>query len=801
MRKSAAPSFRKIDHPKANVSGPHNRSVHSTSTKCNENIAPIPPENVTNSNDPPSESKLVYNVVWGKRTTKKHKTFEDDGTLTISNKTATLRGSDGNHLGSSTIKPEEIEIGSRLTVGSNDIEIIEQATGVKLPKRKADDDEVQNSETKKKSKSNPSSFQPYMVLSHSAAKKPSARINFGLERQMDYEPLIMPEPTQEHQLKFNAANRSVKEVSVIPCCARQLRPHQREGVQFLYECLMGFRHIDHVGCILADEMGLGKTLQCISVCYTLLRQGPYGLSVANRILILAPSSLVENWDKEIKKWLGQLRAYTFQIDSKHKIHDFANAKHIPFLLISYEMFTKHFDELKTVHFDIMICDEGHRLKNQAVKVSTMLNQIDCARRVILTGTPIQNDLHEFFSLVSFVNPNILGTYDEYKRFYELPILASQQPHASEWVVELGEERAKQLNELTSSFILRRTQDVNQKYLPKKQEFVVFCKQSALQRDMIEASLELYNNNDDPANGLQIIMNLKKICNHPALINAGNQTDTVTEQIRNLVPSWDGMGPFDSGKLCVLHDLLHEMRKRQEKLVLISYHTKTLDILQGWLDHLDFTHCRLDGTTPSNARSAIVEDFNNPAKDLFVFLLSAKAGGVGLNLIGASRLVLFDNDWNPASDLQAMSRIWRDGQKKEVFIYRLILAGSIEEKIFQRQLSKVALTGCVVDQSSKKEKLKLSNEELKDLFSIQIAVDECATHELLDCQCNGDGLNVEQYKEMDLPATSDPTKSLQMHELSSWQHYKYPIDSGLLAEMCMPNVSEEIAFIFRNQNDT
>lgn len=224
----------------------------------------------------------------------------------------------------------------------------------------------------------------------------------------------------------------------------------------------------------------------------------------------------------------------------------------------------------------------------------------------------------------------------------------------------------------------------------------------------------------------------------ALMNTGSQNDPVTQQILDFIPSWEDMVAFDSGKLCVLHDLLHEIHKRQEKLVLISYHTKTLDLLQGWINHLNFTYCRLDGTTPSNARNAIVEDFNNPEKDLFIFLLSAKAGGVGLNLIGASRLVLFDNDWNPASDLQAMSRIWRDGQKKGVFIYRFILAASIEEKIFQRQLSKVALSGCVVDQNSKKEKLKLSNEELKDLFSIQHSIDVCATHELLNCSCNGDG---------------------------------------------------------------
>lgn len=130
------------------------------------------------------------------------------------------------------------------------------------------------------------------------------------------------------------------------------------------------------------------------------------------------------------------------------------------------------------------------------------------------GTPIQNDLQEFYALVDFVNPKLLGTYSEYKRNFEAPIVASQQPNATECVVELGEERAKDLNELTSSFILRRTQDVINQYLPKKQEFVVFCKQSDLQRNIIELSLDLYERNDDPANGLQIITNLKKICNHP-----------------------------------------------------------------------------------------------------------------------------------------------------------------------------------------------------------------------------------------------------------------------------------------------
>lgn len=158
--------------------------------------------------------------------------------------------------------------------------------GVQLPfKRKSDDVEEGESVNKKKTKSNPSCFQPYLVLANSVRKNSTAKMNFGLNNRKDFVPLIMPEPPQDHQLKFNTSNRDIRAVSIIPCCAKELRPHQREGVQFLYECLMGFRSIEHFGCILADEMGLGKTLQCISVCYALLKQGPYGLNVASRVLV------------------------------------------------------------------------------------------------------------------------------------------------------------------------------------------------------------------------------------------------------------------------------------------------------------------------------------------------------------------------------------------------------------------------------------------------------------------------------------------------------------------------------------
>lgn len=700
--------------------------------------------NTSTGNIHRSEGSTHYlSVVWGKRSSKKHKTWEGDGSLEVSVNTATLRDIDGKYLGSTSVKPDDVEEGCRLVVGSNEVEIIERLSGppsVATKHTKPTIDDAEEHQSKRTKPSNPASFTPNLVLCNNGSLKISKRMNFSLNVKMDYEPLIMPEPSDQHQKKYNLSKRPISEVSVLGALVRVLRPHQRSGVTFLYECLMGYRNIDQLGCILADEMGLGKTLQCITVCYTLLKQGPYGMAICTKVLILTPSSLVDNWNNEINKWLGRERAYTYQLDAKNKASHYANASHIPFLLISYEMFAKHFEELKEIRFDIIICDEGHRLKNSQIKASVILDQMPCRRRVILTGTPIQNDLQEFHALINFVNPGIIGTYQEFKRTFEIPIIYSQQPNAAEDLRELGEQRALELSRLTDAFILRRTQDINNKYLPKKQEFVVFCRPSELQQFLLRKVLESYENKLENTSGsaFQLISMLKKICNHPSLVQSlsEQQENSFKSYVTSLLPPWEEMGPFDSGKLIVVLALLQQMIDRKERIVLVSYHTKTLDMLQGLLDHFGYKFSRLDGTTASSSRTGIVDEFNNPKNDFLVFLLSAKAGGVGLNLVGASRLVLFDNDWNPASDLQALSRIWRDGQKKSVYIYRLVTAGTIEEKIFQRQLSKTSLGGCVVDGGG--DSLKLSTEDLKDLFSTQEVSEFCATHELLKCVCNGDG---------------------------------------------------------------
>ncbi|XP_058460266.1 DNA repair and recombination protein RAD54B-like [Malaya genurostris] len=773
-------------------------------------------------------TKVQFNVVWGKITTKKHKTWEGDGTLELSGKSATLRNEDGKIIASSTgIKPEDFEEGSRIIVGSKEIEIIERFLN--------EDEKVQecySSPKKPKFVQTPNIHFKVPAIrdnvpASSTYKQPGCDSAFKQvavseeEIPKDFTPLLMPAPSYEHQWKHNKYKVPISEVSVPYCLAKHLRPHQREGVKFLYKCVIGFtlEESERFGAILADEMGLGKTLQCICLIYTLLKHGPYGQPMLKRVLIVTPSSLVSNWDSEITKWLKTERIFTFIVGPNNLLKKFAQSPHIPILIISYEMLAKQIEELNSVKFDLVVCDEGHRLKNSNIRTSTVLDGINCFRRILLTGTPIQNDLQEFYSLINFVNPGFLGSYAEFKAKYEIPIVQSHQPNALQQFQELGKSRLGELNAITSKFVLRRTQEVINKYLPEKQELVVFVFPSELQRKLLHTALLYYEQSGSSViSPLQLITILKKICNHPSLITAPDKNDpeSLVQSLNDQLPAWHEMGPVDSGKLCVLEALLESLITRREKIVVVSYYSKTLDMIMGLCEHYNYKFCRLDGSTPTNDRSKIVASFNNTSSDIFIFLLSAKAGGTGLNLTGASRLVLFDNDWNPASDLQAMARIWRDGQSRPVYIYRLITAFSIEEKIYQRQISKSSLSGAVVDQKQNLNNLKFSDEELKDLFSINSECNDCLTHQLLVCDCNGVGeipepiaysSQEENSQNTELsrfqirsakPQSSKQRRTMKMQELMRWEHHRVPVRNDILEELSLTACSEEIVFLFRNK---
>lgn len=544
--------------------------------------------------------------------------------------------------------------------------------------------------------------------------------------------------------------QTIVDVVVDPFLSKHLRDHQREGVKFLYECVMGLRDYNGEGAILADEMGLGKTLQTITLLWTLLKQNPIyeAPPVVKKALIVCPVTLINNWRKEFRKWLGNERIGVFVFDDKRKkLTDFTMGKAYNIMIVGYEKLRTVQEGLLKGHgVDIVIADEGHRLKTVQNKSGQAIQALNTAKRIILSGTPIQNDLSEFFAAVDLVNPGILGTYRTFMKEFEGPIVRSQQPEATMRDIEKGEARGEELRELTSMFILRRTADILSKYLPPKTEYVILCNPTSVQASIYRHVLgspifQSALGNTEGAFSLLTI--LKKLCNSPSLLTAkaGDEPPNATMEalLSTLTPSLRRQfSPSSSGKIRVLDQLLHTLQTTtSEKIVLVSNYTSTLNLLGILLTSLSMPFLRLDGSTPSAKRQSLVDDFNRaPASKCFAFLLSAKAGGTGLNLIGASRLVLFDVDWNPATDLQAMARIHRDGQKRHCYIYRIMLKGALEEKIWQRQVTKIGLADSVMESKSS-NMAQFSRDELKDLFRLY-EDKSCQTHELLNCKCGGKG---------------------------------------------------------------
>jgi DNA repair and recombination protein RAD54B len=542
--------------------------------------------------------------------------------------------------------------------------------------------------------------------------------------------------------------KQIVDVVVDPILTKNLRHHQREGVKFLYECAMGMRSFNGEGAILADDMGLGKTLQTITLLWTLLKQNPiYGSSpVVKKALVVCPVTLVNNWRKEFRKWLGNERIGVFVYDDKRKrLTDFTMGKAYNVMVVGYEKLRTVQENLsRGAGVDIIIADEGHRLKTLQNKSGQAIQSLNTTKRIILSGTPIQNDLREFFATVDLVNPGVLGTFKAFVKEFEGPIVRSRQPEATRKDIEKGEARSEELRELTSKFILRRTADILAKYLPPKTEYVLFCNPTSTQANIyrnVLASPVFQCAIGNPESALQLITTLKKLCNSPSLLSSKNQeaaSDTITALLSSLSPNLlRSFSPSSSAKIRVLDQLLHNLRTTtSEKIVLVSHYTSTLTLLATLLTSLSLPFLRLDGSTPAQKRQSLVEDFNRlPASACFAFLLSAKAGGTGLNLVGASRLVLFDVDWNPATDLQAMARIHRDGQKRPCRIYRILLKGSLEEKIWQRQVTKIGLADSVMEH--KDNMSQFSRDELRDLFRLD-EESTCQTHDLLGCDCGGRG---------------------------------------------------------------
>ncbi|KAI9802058.1 MAG: helicase [Piccolia ochrophora] len=773
---------------------PISRTIFTTSRKPLVNVSNVKPASDVDLSQRAC-GEAFYTVLWRKPTTKKHKTWDGDGVLSIRGGFALLQDVSGKHMGKVSYNSPLLP-GSSLSVSGKDVEVdavlpkddylsgkpfskaVKQLSSTieppkSIPTTKLEpiaiaqksftprneqvaSKEVKSLKTKAASQAPHNAIIAKTVARHNKFRNPLLSSTV-LPKQDSSEPIPRHDPSHPKALvmtrpRHAPKGRQIVDVVVDPVLCKHLRDHQREGVKFLYECVMEMRPFDGQGAVLADDMGLGKTLQTIALLWTLLKQNPiYGEGpVIKKALIVCPVTLINNWRKEFRKWLGNEVIGVFVADgTKKSVRSFTLSKSYHVMIIGYEKLRNVQDDLRAGSgIDLVVADEGHRLKTAQNKSAQAIKSLNTFRRIILSGTPIQNDLSEFFEMVDFVNPGLLNKYSIFRREYEMPILKSRQPNALQKDVEKGEEKNSELAALTKMFILRRTAEVLAKYLPAKTEYVLLCKPTNAQAQVYQAVLS------SPAFGralrsseasLYLITMLKKVCNSPTLIDKNKASKEAESNLSALISEIPASllqtaAAVSSTKLRVLDRLLHHLRgTTSEKIVLVSNYTSTLDLLQTHLTAHSLPYLRLDGSTPSSKRQDLVDQFNRtPASICFAFLLSAKSGGTGLNLIGASRLILFDVDWNPSTDLQAMARIHRDGQKREVRIYRLLVAGALDEKIWQRQVTKTGLADSVMEQTSGTS--AFSTDELHDLFTLDTAA-TCQTHDLLACPCGGNGTGI------------------------------------------------------------
>ena len=509
--------------------------------------------------------------------------------------------------------------------------------------------------------------------------------------------------------------------------------YQKTGVQWLSEL-----YSQQVGGIIGDEMGLGKTIQIISFLAGL----HYSKKINKPIIIVCPATVMRQWVNEFHRWWPPFRVSILhssgsgmmnvrreeemedeleeeQYGSKKKVltKSQKSAKKIldrvvrdgHVLVTTYSGLQTYAGLLINTDWGYAVLDEGHKIRNPNTSITIHCKELRTPNRVILSGTPMQNNLTELWSLFDFVFPMRLGTLVNFRNQFELPIKVGGYANASNLQVETAMKCAETLKETISPYLLQRFKVDVAADLPKKTEQVLFCKLTKLQREAYEVFLrseEMKSIIEGKRQALYGVDLLRKICNHP---------DLVEHRRLSQKPDYDYGNGFKSGKMQVVKALLREWRNGGHKTLLFAQHRIMLDILEKYIKNIDgFNYRRMDGNTSIKDRQDLVDEFNRDP-NLHVFLLTTKVGGLGVNLTGANRVIIYDPDWNPSTDIQARERAWRLGQKREVQIFRLMTAGTIEEKIYHRQIFKQFLTNKILRDPKQRQTFQLR--DLHDLFSL------------------------------------------------------------------------------------
>ncbi|WCJ38863.1 chromatin remodeling 1 [Euphorbia peplus] len=522
----------------------------------------------------------------------------------------------------------------------------------------------------------------------------------------------------------------------------KLKSYQIKGVKWLISLWQ-----NGLNGILADQMGLGKTIQTIGFLAHLK-----GNSLDGPYLVIAPLSTLSNWMNEISRFTPSINAIIYHGDKK--VRDDLRRKHMPrsvgpkfpIVITSYEVamldarkFLRHYS------WKYVVIDEGHRLKNTKCKLLKELRLIPMENKLLLTGTPLQNNLAELWSLLNFILPDIFQSHEEFESWFNF----SGKTNSEEMSVEQEEKRRAQvvakLHAILRPFLLRRMKADVEQLLPRKKEIILYATmtdyQKKFQDHLVNRTLEnhLIETVSTAHRGMKgklnnLMIQLRKNCNHPDLLESAFDGSYFYPPVDQIVEQ--------SGKFKLLERLLNRLFALKHKVLIFSQWTKVLDLMDYYFNEKGFQVCRIDGSVKLEERRRQIDEFNNVESNLRIFLLSTRAGGLGINLTAADTCILYDSDWNPQMDLQAMDRCHRIGQTKPVHVYRLATAQSVEGRILKRAFSKLKLEHVVIGKGQfHQERSKASGDaalEDDDLLAL-LRDEETAEDKLIQTDLNDQDL--------------------------------------------------------------
>jgi len=546
----------------------------------------------------------------------------------------------------------------------------------------------------------------YVCGADGKRKKKKKKDEDGEERKRRYNP--PPEkPLTDLDIKYEDQPRAWLDEDL------SLHPYQLEGISWA-------RHSWNNGTdiILADEMGLGKTIQTITFLYSLYREG----HCRGPFLISVPLSTLINWEREFELWAPQFYVVSYVGDRDSRIvireHELSfeenavrkgdkasriKASTVKFhcLLTSYEMISIDSACLGSVHWEVLVVDEAHRLKNASSKFFRFLSNYSINYKMLLTGTPLQNNLEELFYLLNFLTPSKFNCLETFQ---------------SKFTDIAKEEQVRTLHDLLGPHMLRRMKADVLKSMPSKSEFIVRTNLAPMQKKLYKSILTrnfdaLRAKSGASCSLLNIMVELKKVANHPYLMAQAAEEAPIAPtgffEVKAMTKA--------CGKLVLLSKMLKKLKQEGHRVLIFSQMTKLLDLLEDFLEGEHYKYERIDGGITGTLRQDAIDRFNAPDAEQFVFLLSTRAGGLGINLYTADTVIIYDSDWNPHNDIQALSRAHRIGQKNKVMIYRFVTRNTVEERVTQVAKKKMMLTHLVVQPGMNGKGANLSKKDIDDIL--------------------------------------------------------------------------------------